>query len=58
VRHAGQTVTRTMLLEGVWNLHFDPQTNITDVHMSRLRNAIDKGFPSRSFTPCGARVMF
>ena len=46
VRHAGQTVTRTMLLEGVWNLHFDPQTNITDVHMSRLRNAIDKGFPT------------
>lgn len=45
VRHAGQTVTRTMLLEGVWNLHFDPQTNITDVHMSRLRNAIDRGFP-------------
>lgn len=45
VRHAGQTVTRTMLLEAVWNLHFDPQTNITDVHMSRLRNAIDKGFP-------------
>ena len=45
LRHAGQTVTRTMLLEGVWNLHFDPQTNITDVHMSRLRNAIDKGFP-------------
>jgi two-component system OmpR family response regulator len=45
VRHAGQTVTRTMLLEGVWNLHFDPQTNITEVHMSRLRNAIDKGFP-------------
>ena len=45
VRHAGQTVTRTMLLEGVWNLHFDPQTNITDVHMSRLRNAIDQGFP-------------
>jgi two-component system OmpR family response regulator len=44
VRHAGQTVTRTMLLEGVWNLHFDPQTNITDVHMSRLRNAIDRGF--------------
>lgn len=44
IRHAGQTVTRTMLLEGVWNLHFDPQTNITDVHMSRLRNAIDRGF--------------
>ena len=45
MRHPGQTVTRTMLLEGVWNLHFDPQTNIIDVHMSRLRNAIDKGFP-------------
>jgi two-component system OmpR family response regulator len=44
MRHAGQVVTRTMLLEAVWNLHFDPQTNITDVHMSRLRNAIDKGF--------------
>jgi two-component system OmpR family response regulator len=45
MRRPGQVVTRTMLLEGVWNLHFDPQTNITDVHMSRLRNAIDKGFP-------------
>ncbi len=45
MRRTGQVVTRTMLLEGVWNLHFDPQTNITDVHMSRLRNAIDKGFP-------------
>jgi two-component system, OmpR family, response regulator len=45
MRRPGQVLTRTMLLEGVWNLHFDPQTNITDVHMSRLRNAIDKGFP-------------
>lgn len=45
MRRPGQVVTRTMLLEGVWNLHFDPQTNIIDVHMSRLRNAIDKGFP-------------
>ena len=44
MRRAGQVVTRTMLLEGVWNLHFDPQTNIIDVHMSRLRNVIDKGF--------------
>ncbi|MCB1623026.1 MAG: response regulator transcription factor [Pseudomonadales bacterium] len=43
LRHAGQVVTRTMLLEGVWDLHFDPQTNVIDVHMSRLRNAIDKG---------------
>ncbi|HEY6643808.1 response regulator transcription factor [Povalibacter sp.] len=47
LRRPGQVVTRTMLLEGVWNLHFDPQTNIIDVHMSRLRNAVDKGF-SRS----------
>jgi two-component system OmpR family response regulator len=43
MRHAGRTVTRTMLLEGVWDLHFDPQTNIIDVHMSRLRAKIDKG---------------
>jgi two-component system OmpR family response regulator len=44
MRRPGQVVTRTMLLEGVWNLHFDPQTNIIDVHMSRLRTAVDKGF--------------
>ncbi|MCU0832140.1 MAG: response regulator transcription factor, partial [Rhizobiaceae bacterium] len=42
--HAGQVVTRTMLLEGVWDLHFDPQTNIIDVHISRLRGKIEKGF--------------
>ncbi|HCM84176.1 MAG TPA: response regulator transcription factor [Alphaproteobacteria bacterium] len=44
IRHAGQTVTRTMLLEGVWDFHFDPQTNVIDVHISRLRQKIDKGF--------------
>ncbi|MCC7461101.1 MAG: response regulator transcription factor [Gammaproteobacteria bacterium] len=44
MRHAGQVVTRNMLLEGVWNLHFDPQTNLIDVHMSRLRQAVDRGF--------------
>jgi two-component system, OmpR family, response regulator len=44
VRHAGQVVTRTMLLEGVWDLQFDPQTNLVDVHISRLRQAVDKGF--------------
>ncbi len=44
MRRAGQVVTRTMLLEGVWDLHFDPQTNVVDVHMSRLRQAVDKGF--------------
>jgi two-component system, OmpR family, response regulator len=44
MRHAGQVVTRTMLLEAVWDLHFDPQTNVIDVHISRLRAAIDKGF--------------
>jgi two-component system OmpR family response regulator len=37
-------VTRTMLLEGVWDLQFDPQTNLIDVHMSRLRQAVDRGF--------------
>ena len=44
MRHADQVVTRTMLLEGVWNYHFDPQTNVIDVHVSRLRAKIDKGF--------------
>jgi two-component system, OmpR family, response regulator len=43
-RRAGQTVTRTMLLEAVWNLQFDPQTNLIDVHISRLRQAIDRDF--------------
>ncbi|BBF93521.1 response regulator transcription factor [Blastochloris tepida] len=42
--HAGQVVTRTMLLENVWDYHFDPQTNVIDVHISRLRSKIDKGF--------------
>ncbi len=41
--HAGQVVTRTMLLESVWDYHFDPQTNVIDVHISRLRAKIDKG---------------
>src|SRR6202030_2881288 len=44
MRHGGQVVTRTMLLEGVWDYHFDPQTNVIDVHISRLRQAIDKDF--------------
>ena len=44
MRHAGQSVTRTMLLEKVWEYHFDPQTNVIDVHVSRLRSKIDKGF--------------
>ena len=44
MRHAGQSVTRTMLLEKVWEYHFDPQTNVIDVHISRLRAKLDKGF--------------
>ncbi len=44
MRHAGQVVTRTMLLESVWDYHFDPQTNVIDVHISRLRQKIDRGF--------------
>jgi two-component system OmpR family response regulator len=44
MRNAGQSVTRTMLLEKVWEYHFDPQTNVIDVHISRLRAKIDKGF--------------
>jgi len=44
MRHAGQVVTRTMLLEKVWDYNFDPQTNVIDVHVSRLRAKIDKEF--------------
>ncbi|ALG69284.1 response regulator transcription factor [Beggiatoa leptomitoformis] len=44
MRHAGQVITRTMLLENVWDYHFDPQTNVIDVHISRLRQKIDKDF--------------
>jgi len=44
LRHAGQVVTRTMLLENVWDYHFDPQTNVIDVHISRLRQKLDRGF--------------
>jgi two-component system OmpR family response regulator len=44
MRHHGQVVTRTMLLEKVWDYHFDPQTNVIDVHVSRLRRKIDRGF--------------
>jgi two-component system OmpR family response regulator len=45
MRHSAQVVTRTMLLEHVWDYHFDPQTNVIDVHISRLRQKIDKNFP-------------
>lgn len=44
MRHAGRVVTRTMLLESVWDFHFDPKTNIVETHISRLRAKIDKGF--------------
>ena len=54
-----QVVTRKMLLEHVWDLHFDPQTNVIDVHMSRLRQAVDKGFdPPLIHTIRGAGYMF
>ena len=55
MRHAGHIVTRTMLLEKVWDHHFDPQTNVIDVHVSRLRQKIDRGFsPSLLHTVRGA----
>jgi two-component system OmpR family response regulator len=47
MRNAGQVVTRTMLLEKVWDYHFDPQTNVIDVHISRLRSKIDKPFETQ-----------
>lgn len=43
MRHAGRVVTRTMLLESVWDFHFDPKTNIVETHMSRLRSKVDRG---------------
>ncbi len=58
MKHAGQVVTRTMLLENVWDYHFDPQTNVIDVHVSRLRAKIDKGFdPPLLHTVRGAGYM-
>lgn len=47
LKHKGQVVTRTMLLEHVWDYHFDPQTNVIDVHISRLRGKVDKGFETQ-----------
>jgi two-component system OmpR family response regulator len=44
MRHAGQLVTRTMLLENVWDFHFDPKTTLVDTHMSRLRAKVDRDF--------------
>lgn len=58
LRHKDQAVTRTMLLEGVWDYHFDPQTNVIDVHISRLRQKIDKSFdPPLLHTVRGAGYM-
>jgi two-component system OmpR family response regulator len=44
MRHSGQVVTRTMLLEHVWDIHFNPRTNVVETHISRLRSKVDKGF--------------
>ena len=58
MRHADQVVTRTMLLENVWDYHFDPQTNVIDVHISRLRAKIDRDFdPPLLHTVRGAGYM-
>ncbi len=58
MRHADQVITRTMLLENVWDYHFDPQTNVIDVHISRLRRKIDKDFnPSLLHTVRGVGYM-
>ena len=58
MKNAGQVVTRTMLLENVWDYHFDPQTNVIDVHISRLRAKIDKNFePPLLHTVRGAGYM-
>ena len=58
MRHAGQVVTRTMLLENVWDYHFDPQTNVIDVHISRLRGKIDKGHETPLLQTVRGRRLF
>jgi two-component system, OmpR family, response regulator len=57
MRHEGQVVTRTMLLEAVWDCHFDPQTNVIDVQISRLRSKVDKGRPPLIHTVRGVGYM-
>jgi two-component system, OmpR family, response regulator len=54
MRHAEQVVTRTMLLEQVWDLHFDPHTNVVESHISRLRGKIDRGHSTLIHTVRGA----
>jgi two-component system OmpR family response regulator len=54
MRHAGQIVTRTMLLENVWNFHFDPRTSLVESHISRLRGKIDRGRPELIHTERGS----
>jgi two-component system OmpR family response regulator len=54
LRHTGQVVTRTMLLENVWDFHFDPRTNIVESHISRLRGKVDSGGPELIETVRGA----
>ena len=52
--HAGQVVTRTMLLENVWDFHFDPRTSLVEIHISRLRGKIDRGRPELIHTVRGS----
>ena len=52
MRHADQVVTRTMLLEKVWDYNFDPQTNVVDVHISKLRQKIEPTPNGRCCAPC------
>ena len=54
MRHAGEVVTRTMLLENVWDFHFDPRTNVVEAHISRLRAKIDRPSRPSSSAPCAA----
>ena len=56
MRNKGKVVTRTMLLERVWDFHFDPKTSVVETHISRLRTKVDKPFQKKSFTPFVARA--
>jgi two-component system OmpR family response regulator len=59
MRHPGQIITRTMISERIWDYHFDPSTNVVDVHVSHLRNKIDKDFePKLLHTVKGVGYVF
>ena len=54
MRNSDRPLTRSLIIEHVWDIHFDSISNVVEVHINSLRNKIDRGFPSSSFTPSAA----